>query len=90
MGTKGTRYGTHHFIDLNAAYKYYGFNKGAVNQKIAEHEIEIGKPIVKANERLLVNRDEGRYIIEINEWSEEPGTAIFLIGFLILVVIASF
>ena len=52
-----TTYGTSHFLSRTAAMRYYsayGYDNlgAAVDRKIAEGEISIGKPLVKAGERL--------------------------------------
>ena len=61
--------GTCHFYSTGAAVRYYSdyYNSlketlAAVNQKIADKEIAIGPPAVKAGETLALN-DERRYII---------------------------
>ena len=59
--------GTNHFVSKMDAYAYYnayGFTRFNVDVKINAHEIEIGKPSAKPNQRVLVNKSEGRYFIE--------------------------
>ena len=64
--------GTNHFIDQNAALRfylpYYDGNyrdaRFAVETKIKEGEIVIGQPEVGTDEIILVNQQEGRYFIE--------------------------
>ena len=64
--------GTNHFIDENAALRYYlPYYDGnyrdarfAVENKLKEGEIVIGQPEVRGDEIILVNQKEGRYFIE--------------------------
>lgn len=60
--------GTSHFVSREAAIRYYTpyeypIAAEAVDAKIAGDEIHIGKPALKAGERLLII-DGGRYAIE--------------------------
>ena len=62
-------YGTSHFaskLDAYVYYKPYGYDdvRTAVDRKLAEGEIHIGKPEAKPGERVLLNVQEGRYFIE--------------------------
>lgn len=60
-------YGTSHFESYSAALKYYkpyGYDNLAINRKISEGEIHIGKPQSKPGEKVLLNHSEGRYFIE--------------------------
>lgn len=59
-----TRYGTAHFVSRDAANSYYGREDAAY--KLAAGEIFIGKPELKNNEVLLIDKDDGRYMIEVN------------------------
>jgi len=64
--TYSLRWGTNHFIDMNAAIKYYRsqqYDHAAIMQKYEENEFKIGKPEVKEGEQLLINKEEGRYFI---------------------------
>lgn len=59
--------GTNCFITRKSAvlyYRNYGDNSKAVDQKIKEKEIIIGKPALKAGEKLITDMNEGRYFIE--------------------------
>lgn len=59
--------GTSHFYNKEAAYFYYrayGFDKKAVDAKLARQEIHIGRPTVKEGERVHLNEKEMRYFIE--------------------------
>ena len=67
-----TRIGTPYFESYGAALRYYksyhyGDNKKAVDYKIEQKEIYIGKPAVKPGEKLLIDKQERRYIIEFTE-----------------------
>ena len=62
-----TKWGTSHFISYTSARNYYskqGESREAVDRKIEEKLITIGKPDLKPGERLIVNFEEGRYFIE--------------------------
>jgi hypothetical protein len=41
-----------------------------VDEKLAEGAIFIGPPKTKANERLSVNREEGRYMVTVEDTPE--------------------
>ena len=59
--------GTEHFINKNAAvryYKTYGLAEHEVDDKIKAGEIKIGQPTIQQGEKLHFN-DEGRYVIEV-------------------------
>lgn len=67
-----TRYGTSHFASYGYAEIYYrgyvpNYNSDQLHSyvagKVKAGEINIGKPTIKAGQRLLVN-SEGRYVIE--------------------------
>lgn len=58
--------GTSYFRSLPDAVKYYkpyGENTTSVKYKIKMGEIHIGRPKIKNNEHLLLNKEEGRYFI---------------------------
>lgn len=58
--------GTAYFVSLHAAYRYYrpyGTDKAAVDQKIAEGEIHIGKPPLQPGDVLTVIDEGTRYQI---------------------------
>lgn len=64
-----TRIGTPYFENYAAALRYYepynyADNQTAVDCKLKHGEIYIGKPVVKPGERLLIDKNERRYIIE--------------------------
>lgn len=57
-------YGTHHFVSLQAAiryYKPYGNDKAEVERKVAAGEIAIGEPPAREGYRVSIIADEGRY-----------------------------
>lgn len=59
-------YGTPCFVSTQAAYNYYydyGYTHTEVDRKIAEGEIFIGEPPVKAGDTVLIDPDEQRYFI---------------------------
>jgi hypothetical protein len=65
-----TRYGTSHFVDRDAANRYYatmGFTPADVGAKLEAGEIHIGPPKADPGSRVMVN-SEGRY--EIQDWGE--------------------
>lgn len=58
--------GTSYFVSFPAALRYYrpyGFDRAAVQQKLDEGEIHIGKPPVKAGETLSLIDGRTRYQI---------------------------
>lgn len=58
--------GTHHFVSALRAGEYYahqGFSPSDVAQKIQDGEIAIGPPQIKNGQKLLIDKDEGRYFI---------------------------
>lgn len=58
------RYGTCYFVSYSAALRYYG-NPETVRAKAAAGEIHTGKrPPLRPGDRLLVDRSDGRYVIE--------------------------
>jgi hypothetical protein len=64
-------YGTSHFVSRGAAERYYkdydyDDTKAAVARKIRDGEIHIGKPRVKAGERLTTVDGGKRYAISTN------------------------
>lgn len=64
------RYGTCHFVSIQAAYNYYsvyGYGKLEVDQKLAEGDIKIGPPETKGGEKVVLDKTEGRYFIEMEE-----------------------
>ncbi len=63
--------GTSHFVSRDKAIEYYGYEGGtyralgiAVDRKVAEGLIHIGKPSLKPGQRLIVIDDGARYAIE--------------------------
>ena len=63
--------GTSHFESETAAVKYYTpyedsvkDARAAVETKLKEGEIHIGKPALKEGEKLVLNKEEGRYFIQ--------------------------
>jgi hypothetical protein len=63
----GTRYGTSHFADRQAARAYYrrmNYSSRDTDWLIEAGTIHLGPPPLKPGERLELNRDEGRYFIE--------------------------
>jgi hypothetical protein len=64
----GYRFGTHRFVSLAAAEKYfaaYGDSPADVKRKISEGSIALGPPPPKRGERVTVIPGEGRYQIEV-------------------------
>lgn len=62
--------GTSNFVSKAAAAKYYavyGENMQDVEHKIAHGYIEIGKPVIKAGQSLVIIDDGTRYAIETKE-----------------------
>lgn len=69
--TNPTRFGTSYFITKSAAIRYYrpyGYDdpKAAVERKLREGEIHIGRPPLKAGQRAQIISGEGRYEIVEN------------------------
>ena len=65
-----TRIGTPYFESYEAALQYfkpycYADNKKAVDYKLENKEIYVGKPTLKTGEKLLINKKERRYLIEM-------------------------
>ena len=63
------KYGTSYFESRLSAYVYFsrkGGNRACVNQKIKDGEIHIGKPLplLRDNETITLDLEEGRYFIE--------------------------
>jgi hypothetical protein len=63
------RWGTSHFESRVAAIRYYrpyGYDDvgAAVDRKLAEGEIHIGKPETKPGQRVWLDTKEGRYFME--------------------------
>jgi hypothetical protein len=62
------RWGTSHFVSLDAAERYYrnyGETAADVGAKIEAREIHIGKPMnCEPDEVVTLDRSEGRYFIE--------------------------
>jgi hypothetical protein len=63
--------GTDHFVSIEAAVRYYApleggskLAKNVVAEKLGEGLIHLGPPKVKVGEKLLIDREEGRYYIE--------------------------
>ena len=62
MPTMGTCY----FLSRNAAFRYYRSQEVCaedVKERIDEGSINIGQPHVKDGERLVLNQEEGRWMI---------------------------
>lgn len=62
------RYRTSHFVSKQAAIRYYslyGYDEttNTVERKIADGEIHVGVPSLKANQTVYLDAD-GRYFIE--------------------------
>ena len=53
--------GTHHFINLKAVENYYGKTDAKI--KLQEGAVCIGKPEIKEDQKLFIDREEGRYFI---------------------------
>jgi hypothetical protein len=63
---KSVIWGTHHFRGFVDACDYYSdLRPSEVQKKIDVGEIAIGKPTIKSNEKLYLNREEGRYFIGV-------------------------
>ena len=65
-----TSCGTAHFVDWQAAVRYYapyGYDRAAVRRKIEEGEIHLGRPPLKEGERLTIIDEGTRYAIETGE-----------------------
>jgi hypothetical protein len=63
------RWGTSHFVSYEDAMRYYsgyGYSntQRAVDRKLSEGEIHIGRPATKAGEKITLDKGEGRYFIE--------------------------
>lgn len=63
--------GTSYFVSRSAAIEYYGYEGGtyralgiAVDRKIAEGAIHIGKPEIKKGQKLILIDGGTRYAIE--------------------------
>ncbi len=56
--------GTHHFVSLKAVETYYGKQEAQI--KLKEGAVCIGAPKIETGQKLLINKSEGRYIIETN------------------------
>ncbi|OYV38946.1 MAG: hypothetical protein B7Z80_08705 [Rhodospirillales bacterium 20-64-7] len=70
------KWGTSHFESKDAAISYYrpyGYSNTAqaVERKLADGEIHIGKPEAKPGQTVTLNREEGRYFIEEAERQEQ-------------------
>lgn len=64
------RYGTSYFPSIEHAqryYKPYGFDAAAVDRKLAEGEIHIGEPPLKAGQSLYLIDNFTRYAIDEGE-----------------------
>ena len=62
--------GTEYFSCLTSAYNYYsrfGFTRVDVLNKFKNKEFKTGLPEIKENEKLVLNKDEGRYMIYVYE-----------------------
>ena len=58
--------GTNHFSSFSHAvsyYKNYGISEAEVRQKIQNKEIFVGRPVAKPWQKILINKEEGRYFI---------------------------
>lgn len=60
------RHGTHFFVTRAAveAYFYYLSDK-EISLKLKNSEVIVGLPTIQAGEKLILNRSEGRYFIEV-------------------------
>ena len=61
-----TTSGTANFVSRAAAVKYYksqGSDAKEVSRKLKAGEIFIGEPKVPEGMKLMVNREEGRYVL---------------------------
>lgn len=59
--------GTHHFVSLLAAIRYYrpyGLTEADTRAKLEAGEIALGPPTVGPNQRSYTKSSEGRYFIE--------------------------
>lgn len=62
--------GTCHFVSIFDARRYFSYEgskiaaERAVTTKLKEGSIKIGPPEIKKGQKLLINKDEGRYFIE--------------------------
>ena len=59
--------GTSHFVGYNAALRYFAYENATdtdIDRKIAEGLIHIGKPALKAGQKLSIIDDGTRYAIE--------------------------
>lgn len=64
-----TRFGTACFVSRKAAIKYFKAQEcdaQEVDRKLASGEIFIGKPNCSPGDRILLDRVEGRFILETN------------------------
>lgn len=70
-----TRQGTSNFVSKRAAVRYYATQeteasyyllRKLVDEKIADGSITIGRPQVKAGERIVTIDNDTRYAIELN------------------------
>ncbi|CDX26807.1 Type I restriction-modification system methyltransferase subunit family protein (modular protein) [Mesorhizobium plurifarium] len=75
-------FGTNHFVNLDAASRYYeAYGEGgptSIKQMIAEGRIAIGPPPCKPDERAILNREEGRYfreIVDVAQLAHQPAAA---------------
>jgi len=70
-----TSQGTCYFTSRQAAFKYYkkqGIPAEEVRDKIKEGAIHIGIPTTKEGERLVLNQEEGRWMIVMKRvWKME-------------------
>jgi hypothetical protein len=69
-------YGTSYFTSLSAAkryYKPYGYDESDVKRKIREGEIHVGKPVLKAGERLGTTDGGKRYTITTGQNPKRRG-----------------
>ncbi len=61
-------YGTHHFLDRQAAIKYYKAYESqpakAVDRKLQEGEIALGKPPLKHNQTCFLIDDGTRWAVK--------------------------
>jgi hypothetical protein len=70
-----TTFGTSHFVSRRAAIAYYRSQgycdaAAAVDDNIKTGAITIGPPTAKADERVWVNHEEGRYMKSVPDTSE--------------------
>ena len=66
----GIKHGTSHFVTREAAIRYFSaqcYTRLSIDEKFKTGEIKVGKPELKAGEKLFIIKSEGRYQIESEE-----------------------